>query len=180
MKVRAGDILLSEPFMKDENFKRAVILLCEHNQQGSFGLVINKKMDLCIQDVLPDFPIDDIELYAGGPVGLDSLHYIHTYGDLIEGSIHVKDNVYWSGNFEQIKMLFETESIDASKFRFFIGYSGWGPNQINDEMEAESWIISRNYKDVLAKDNRMWKSILECMGGEFKFYSTFPEDPALN
>ncbi|MEZ5007542.1 MAG: YqgE/AlgH family protein [Chitinophagales bacterium] len=180
MEVTTGDILLAEPFMKDENFKRAVILLCEHNDKGSFGLVLNKKVDLKVNDVLPDFPMKNIDLYAGGPVGLDTLHFIHTYGELIEGSIPVREDVYWSGNFEQVKMLFETESVDPNRFRFFIGYSGWGAGQIDSEMESKSWIVSKEFNDVLLKDERLWKSILEYMGGDYKFVSTFPEDPQLN
>ncbi len=180
MVIKTGDILLAEPFMKDENFKRTVILLCEHNDDGSFGLVLNKKLELYVTDVLPEFPAEKIVLYAGGPVGLDSLHFIHTYGDLIEGSIQVREDVYWSGNFEQVKMLFETKSVDPNRFRFFIGYSGWGADQIENEMEAKSWIISENFKDILLEDERLWKSILEYMGGNYKFVSTFPEDPQLN
>ena len=180
MEIQKGDILLAEPFMKDENFKRTVILLCEHNLEGSFGLVLNKKLELKVNDVLPEFPSIDINLYAGGPVGLDSLHFIHTYGELIEGSIPVRDEVYWSGNFEQVKMLFETQSIDPNRFRFFIGYSGWGPDQIANEIESKSWIVSKNFNDVLLQDDRIWESILEYMGGSYKFVSTFPEDPQLN
>ena len=105
MKPAPGNLLLAEPFLKDPNFKRTVVLLCEHNEDGAFGLVLNKKLEFKVDDVLPEFPIENIDLYYGGPVGPDTLHFIHQYGDLIEGSLKRKDDIYWSGNFEQIKLM---------------------------------------------------------------------------
>lgn len=175
-----GDILLAEPFMKDPHFKRTAVLLCEHNEEGSFGLVLNRKLEFKVDDVLPEFPQPDIELYYGGPVSPDTLHFIHSCGDLIEGSVQLRENLYWSGNFEQIKLMLETKSVSSDRFRFFVGYSGWGAGQLEEEMGSNSWIISRNYGDIFVSDDELWKSILQNMGGEYKFVSTFPEDPQLN
>ena len=180
MALHKGDILLAEPFMKDGNFKRSAVLLCEHNEEGSFGLVLNKKLDLFVDDVLPEFPTENIELYYGGPVGPDTLHFVHSYGDLIEGSTLLKDDIYWSGNFEQIKMLFETNSISTDKFRFFVGYSGWGGEQLEAEMKSDSWIVAKNFSDIFVEHNELWKKVLKSMGGNYGIVSTFPEDPQLN
>ncbi len=180
MKLHKGDILLAEPFMKDGNFKRSAVLLCDHNEEGSFGLVLNRKLDLFVDDVLPDFPAENIELYYGGPVGPDTLHFVHSYGDLIEGSVPLKNGIYWSGNFEQIKMLFETKSISTDKFRFFVGYSGWGEGQLEGEMDTDSWIVAKNFADIFVGENELWKKVLQSMGGEYKIVSTYPEDPQLN
>ena len=180
MEPKAGDLLIAEPFMKDNNFKRSVVLLCEHNDKGSFGLVLNRKIELKVDDVLPEFAMDNIDLFYGGPVGTDTLHYIHSYGDLIEGSVHLKDNIYWSGNFEQIKMLFETKSVDPKRFRFFIGYSGWSENQLTNELKTNSWIIASNFSEVFVAHEELWQLVLQSMGGEYSFVSTFPEDPQLN
>ena len=180
MDPQKGDILLAEPFMKDPHFKRAVVLLCEHNDDGSFGLVLNRKLDFNVDDVLPEFPIEKIDLYYGGPVSPDTLHFIHSYGDLIEGSIKLKEGLYWSGNFEQIKLMLETKSVTKEQFRFFVGYSGWGEGQLTDEMEINSWIISREFGEIFVTEEQLWENILKNMGGEYKFLSTFPEDPQLN
>lgn len=180
MKLKAGDLLLAEPFMKDSNFKRSVVLVCDHNEKGSFGLVLNRKLELKVDDVLPEFGHENVELYYGGPVGTDTLHFIHSYGDLIEGSVHLKGNIYWSGNFEQIKMLFETKSVNPERFRFFIGYSGWEENQLNNELKTDSWIVASNYDDLFVSHEDLWEMVLKSMGGEYSIVSTFPEDPQLN
>jgi putative transcriptional regulator len=181
MEIKKGDILLAEPFMRDPHFKRTAVLLCEHNEDGSFGLVLNRRLDFKVDHVLPEFPAEDIDLYYGGPVSPDTLHFIHSYGDLIEGSIALNKDVYWSGNFEQVKLMLETGSVSTDRFRFFVGYSGWSAGQLNDEMEINSWIISRTYGNIfVADDEELWKNILRDMGGEYRFVSTFPEDPQLN
>jgi len=180
MRPKAGDLILAEPFMKDPNFKRTVVLLCEHNEEGAFGLVLNKKLDFKVDHVLPDFPVENLDLFYGGPVSPDTLHFIHQYGDLIEGSLHLKDNIYWSGNFEQIKLMLETGTAEPDKFRFFIGYSGWSEGQLAEEMETNSWIIDSKFSNIFMPEDQLWQSVLESMGGDYKFVSTFPEDPQLN
>jgi putative transcriptional regulator len=180
MEPKAGDLLIAEPFMKDSNFKRSVVLLCDHNEDGSFGLVLNRKLDLKVNDVMPEFPGENVDLYYGGPVGTDTLHFIHSYGDLIEGSVHLKSNIYWSGNFEQIKLLFETNSIDPVRFRFFIGYSGWGEQQLASEMKTNSWMVASNFDNIFVAHEKLWQLVLKSMGSTYQFVSTFPEDPQLN
>lgn len=180
MKPQAGDLLLAEPFMKDENFKRGVILLCEHNEEGSFGLVLNRKLDFNVTDVLPEFPVDDIELFYGGPVGQDTMHFVHTCGNMIENAREIQDGIFWSGNFEQITMLLETKVIRPDQIRFFIGYSGWSAGQLEEEMERNSWIIGRDIPDILMPQDGLWEHVLRQMGGDYEFVSTFPEDPQLN
>ena len=180
MKPAPGNLLLAEPFLKDPNFKRTVVLLCEHNEDGAFGLVLNKKLEFKVDDVLPEFPIENIDLYYGGPVGPDTLHFIHQYGDLIEGSLKLKDDIYWSGNFEQIKLMLETGSVDPKKFRFYVGYSGWTAGQLEEEMKINSWIVASKYSKIFIPEDQLWESILQSMGDGYKFVSTFPEDPQLN
>ena len=123
---RKGDFLLSEPFMKDPSFKRAVILLCEHNQTGSFGFILNKISDFSVQELILDFPAFDAPVYLGGPVGEDTLHFLHRCGPILENSIKVRENIWWGGNFEQLKEEIRNGNIFPDDIRFFIGYSGWG------------------------------------------------------
>lgn len=171
---------MAEPFMKDPNFKRTVVLLCEHNDQGSFGLVMNRKLDMKLDHVLPEFPVENIDLFYGGPVSPDTLHFIHAYGDLIEGSIQLMEDVWWGGNFEQVKLMFEAKTLDASKFRFFVGYSGWSAEQLDGEMQINSWIVARAFKDVFMPEDELWAQVLRQMGGEYKLVAGYPEDPQLN
>jgi len=181
---RAGTLLLSEPFMLDENFKRSVILLCETRVDGAIGFVVNKKLDISLQEAIEDFPEFDAPIYLGGPVQVDTLHFIHNLGDLIEGSIKISNRLYWGGNFEMVQMLIQNKMVSPDNFRFFIGYSGWGPGQLEKEVEENSWIMVDGLADDLLRlhqtDNALWQKIMRDAGGRYSIMSNFPENPVLN
>lgn len=178
--LKKGDFLLSEPFMKDPNFKRAVILLCEHNQNGSFGFILNKISDLTIQELILDFPSIDAPIYIGGPVGEDTLHFLHRCGPILENSIKIRENIWWGGNFEQLKEEIRNGNIFPDDIRFFVGYSGWGAGQLMSELEDHSWIVSQHFTDFYGDSEDLWKNVMNAMGGNYKLISNFPEDPQLN
>src|SRR5437660_2389711 len=116
-----GKLLISEPFMFDPNFKRSVVYLTEHNEEGSVGFVLNQKTELLICDIIEDLEDCHFPVYIGGPVGNDSLHYLHALGDSIEGSVHIRDGIYWGGNFEVMKILLENNKLRDDEVKFFIG-----------------------------------------------------------
>jgi len=181
MAPRQGRILISEPLLNDSYFKRSVVLLTEHTENGSVGFVLNKPVDLQITDVVRDFPPFDTQLYVGGPVGKDTIHYIHTLGELIPNSVHVKENIYWGGDFDSIKESIREGLIDPSQIRFFLGYSGWSPKQLEGEIENNAWLISEvESSRIMSPDNNMWKGILNELGNRYKIWTNVPENPALN
>ena len=93
LKPSKGRILISEPFLIDYYFKRSVVLLAEHNDEGSFGLIINKPVDMHLSDILQDFPEFDAPIYLGGPVKTENLYFIHTKGNLIDESMKILDGL---------------------------------------------------------------------------------------
>src|SRR4029077_16781585 len=99
-KPEKGKILISEPFLNDPNFKRTIILLAEHNEEGSIGFILNKPTNLKIKDTIEDFPEFDAIVYYGGPVQLNTLQFIHKAGDIIEGSLEIADGLFWGGSFD--------------------------------------------------------------------------------
>jgi putative transcriptional regulator len=178
-----GDMLISDPFLSDPNFLRTAILLCEHNEEGTLGFVLNKPADLKLHDVLDDVESSDIDLFIGGPVQQDTLHFIHRRGDMIDGGIQVREGLYWGGDFDQLLFLLREKLIDGDDLKLFMGYSGWSPGQLMDEMQMNSWIISRNVSIQQVFDTnarQLWKDVLSKMGGKFKAISNFPVDPRLN
>jgi len=181
-KVQQGCLLISEPFLPDQNFKRSVVLMCEHNEEGSAGFVLNDPMGIPLKEVLSDLPVFDTKIYSGGPVQTDTLHFLHTLGDELEDSIRVMEGVYWGGNFETLKILLGSKRIKPDQVKFFLGYSGWSPGQIDDEMEMKSWIITKGVQaDVFTEDaDELWKTVLRNMGKEYEIVANFPEDPNLN
>jgi putative transcriptional regulator len=179
---KSGDLLIAEPFASDKSFERSVVLLCEHNEEGSFGLVWNKTAELMLADVLDDDVYPDIPLFFGGPVSQNTLHFIHRRPDLIERSTKVLDGVYWGGNFQEVRKMLNVGSLPLRDIRFFLGYAGWNEEQLNDELKQNAWIVSRNDVDFLFDTpvEQFWRSTLRQMGGEYKVLSNYPLDPRLN
>ena len=180
---RKGDLLISEPFLTDPNFSRTVILLCEHNEEGSFGFVLNKPAKIKLNELIEG--VDDREdyIYIGGPVQQNTLQFIHKNDRLIEGGMDVQDGIFWGGNFEQMLAMMDSKLIAPEDIKFFVGYSGWAAGQLKSELEVNSWIISRNVKieQIFNTDvETLWKEVLNTMGGKFKIVANFPVDPRLN
>ncbi|NMM47944.1 YqgE/AlgH family protein [Marinigracilibium pacificum] len=178
-----GSCLISEPFLPDPNFERSVVLLCENNEDGSFGFVLNKPSILTLSEVLDEKPALDIPLYVGGPVQQDTLHFIHRRPDLIDEAVPLGNGVYWGGNFEQVVNLLRSGIYLDEDFKFFIGYSGWTAGQLQKELEETSWIVSEKTDlDTIFVhgSEEIWGDILRKMGGEFKMFANYPLDPRLN
>ncbi|HXP49048.1 MAG TPA: YqgE/AlgH family protein, partial [Bacteroidia bacterium] len=128
-KPEKGTLLLAEPFMESAEFKRSVILLAEHNDKGTMGFIINRKLNVTPTQAIDDFPEFDDELYYGGPVNSDQLFYLHTKPTLLEGSIEVMPGIYMGGDYEELKKLIDIKKITPKDIRFFVGYSGWSAGQ---------------------------------------------------
>jgi putative transcriptional regulator len=181
-KPEKGRLLVSEPFLPDPNFERTVVLLCEHNEEGSFGFVLNKPSILKVNEIMEDLAELDNLVYVGGPVQQDTLHFIHRNA-VLENAVEIVDKIYWGGAFENLMLLHETRQIKATDVRFFVGYSGWGPGQLESELEQDSWIVCDYVTGQLLFDTGpdiMWRKALENMGGRFSMYSNYPVDPRLN
>ncbi len=180
---KKGRLLLAEPFMEDPYFKRSVVLLTGHNkEEGAFGFILNKSLDVTVNDVIKDFPEFDAPVYMGGPVQTDSLFYLHNQGEFIEDSIKISDNLYWSGNYNQLKQMITDQLIFPNEVKFFIGYAGWDYEQLANELKDESWIITENnYHEIHELNNDdLWYNLLQDMGGKYALLSNFPENPSLN
>lgn len=177
-----GKILISEPFLADPYFKRTIVLLCEHNKEGSFGFVLNKFVNLKIEDLLDGFPPFPTRISIGGPVLGTNMYYIHTHGDKIEGSIQIVNDLYMGGDFEQMQLLVKNGEISIDSIRFFIGYSGWDENQLNQEIEEKSWFVTDIPTSQImdTTENKLWETILKNMGSEYERLTHFPDDPSLN
>ena len=161
---------------------RAVILLTEHNQKGSMGFIINRKLNVTPTQAIDDFPEFDDELYYGGPVNSDQLFYLHTHPDLLEGSIEVMPGIYMGGDYEELKKLIDIKKITPKDIRFFVGYSGWSAGQLKKELKENSWIVMPGSMEHFKATNykNLWKEILKGKGGKYSVVADFPEDPTLN
>jgi putative transcriptional regulator len=156
--------------------------LTEHNKEGSVGFVLNKPIDLKIQDVIQDFPEIKTGISIGGPVNTNTIHYIHTLGDLIPESVKVKDNICWGGDFDTLKKLISDGSVKKHQVRFFLGYSGWTPNQLENELAENAWLVAEIKSNLVMEEDQsdFWNKILGQMGNKYQVWANFPENPGLN
>ncbi|MEP7265545.1 MAG: YqgE/AlgH family protein [Bacteroidota bacterium] len=181
-KPTQGSLLISEPFLLDSYFKRAVVLLSEHDDQGTLGFILNKPTDVRLNDAVEDFPEFDAPLYFGGPVETDTLFYIHTLGEKLKGAKPIVNGIWWGGDYDQLKFLIDTHQIRPEQIRFYAGYSGWEPKQLEGELKEKAWLVSNANKTFTFFDNPkvLWSQVLRSMGNEYAILANFPEDPNLN
>jgi putative transcriptional regulator len=181
-KPTQGSLLISEPFLLDSYFKRAVVLLSEHDDQGTLGFILNKPTDVKLNDAVEDFPEFDVPLYFGGPVETDTLFYIHTLGEKLKGAKEIVQGIWWGGDYDQLKFLIDTRQIRPDQIRFYAGYSGWEPKQLEGELKEKAWLVSNANKKFTFFDNAksLWSQVLRSMGNEYAILANFPEDPNLN
>ncbi len=183
MEDRIGQILIAEPFMEDPNFKKAVVLICDYEvDHGTVGFILNKPIDMQVDQLLADFPEFDVEVYFGGPVGHDTIHYVHTVGHILDGSVPIRDGLYWGGDFEQLKFLITSELITKKDIKFFIGYSGWSPGQLDQELELGSWVVDEMDNNYLLNipSDRLWKSSLQNKSDAFGIIAEIPDRVSWN
>lgn len=182
IKPHAGSILISEPSLKDRFFNRAVVLLADHSTEGSFGIILNKPLDTKFNDIVKDFPNFDSRLFLGGPVNTENLFFLHRKGNLIQNSIEIKEGLYWGGDIEDVKRLIESKLLNTKDIRFYIGYSGWSENQLEEELKETSWLVDDpNIQNLInISSSEMWRNSVMNLGKEYEIWANFPEDPSMN
>ena len=182
-KLEKGHLLIAEPsIIGDLSFNISVILLADHTSEGSVGFILNKPLKYTIKDLLPEIE-SNFKIYNGGPVEQDNLYFIHNIPDLIPNSIEISNGIFWGGDFEFTKELINTGVIKKKNIRFFLGYTGWDSEQLENEMQANSWILIKNtYQNkILGKASvHFWKEKILELGGDYLIWSNAPENPIMN
>lgn len=178
---KRGRVLVSEPFLQDTYFKRSLVLLTEYSEEGAVGFVINKPLDVQINEVMNNFPKFNSHVSIGGPVSTNTIHYLHSVGNHIPNSIQVADNLYWGGDYDIMKDLVMCGEIMPSQIRFFLGYSGWHAGQLESELSQNSWLVTEvNYNKIMRPENDLWKNTVNQLGDKYKMWANFPENPGSN
>jgi putative transcriptional regulator len=183
LKPKKGKLLIAEPTLTgDVSFNRSVVLLAEHNEEGSVGFILNKPLEYTINDLVTEIEIP-LQVYNGGPVEQDNLYFIHKVPHLIDNSIEISHGIYWGGDFDKIIDLVNQKMISEDDIRFFLGYSGWASLQLDEELSSKSWIIVKNKyeSDIIKKSSdAFWKEKMMELGGDYLLWSNAPENPSLN
>lgn len=183
VKPKKGNLLVAEPSITgDLSFNRSVVLLADHNNDGSVGFILNKPLGYTLHDLIPDIK-GRFKIYNGGPIEQDNLYFIHNIPHLIPNSIEISAGIYWGGCFESTKDLISEGKINQNNIRFFLGYSGWDAQQLQEELDSNSWIISENgleNKIIGQSATDLWREKILEQGGDYLIWSNAPENPSFN
>lgn len=178
----AGKLLVAEPFMVEYPFSRSIVLLISHSGEGSIGIILNMPILHVLNSAVPELKdLDPIPLYKGGPLGEDILFFIHSYGDLPQ-ALPIKNGLYLNGDFEFVKQKLLEGKMSPDDFKFFLGYSGWGPNQLEMELNIDTWVVTEEPSEYVLNQNTetLWSDVLSNMGAKYKVWSRYPLMPSHN
>jgi putative transcriptional regulator len=180
--VESGKLLLAEPFLDDPYFRRAVILLTQHQSWGTIGFILNRPLEDVLVHQFAPLPEVDLPLYYGGPVATSTLHFIHSAGDLVDDSVLIGEKLWWGGNFEQLKFLLTSKLLPKDEVRFFVGYSGWDAGQLKGEFDEKTWIVAAMDKNYLHKfpAEALWSSILKHQSDALAVIADMPVENRFN
>lgn len=176
-----GKILISTPDISGDIFSRSVVLIIEHNENGAFGLILNKKNNQMSGKFksLFDFPI---EVYDGGPVENDKVLFIVKGKKVTEIYSEITDEFYLTEDIENIMSAILSNELKIEDIKIFSGYSGWTAQQLDNEVLKKLWTVVDIYNldYTLPNDQTLWKSIMQNLGGEYLLWANSPEDISLN
>ena len=177
-----GQLLIASPVLEDPNFRRTVVLVTEHGEEGAMGIVLNRPATATVGDVVPELEdITDPEdhVHVGGPVSPGSVIVLAEFEDPTQAAAVIGEDV----GFVPADTDHDEIAGATRRARVFAGYAGWGPGQLEAELEEDSWITEPlQPDDVFADDDDedLWRVVLRRKGREYALLSTMPEDPSVN
>ena len=154
-----------------------------NEEEGTLGFILNQSSQFFLKDLVPDLWQADFPVFVGGPVEMDTIHFIHRCYDKMNSGEEIAEGIYWGGNFETLKILVNNYSISSTEIKFFLGYSGWSTGQLAEEITENTWIVSDQFtQDIIFSDNEeeLWREVIVSLGSKFAHVSNFPTDPSLN
>ncbi len=176
-----GQLLIAGATLPDPNFARTVVLVCEHNEDGALGLVLNRAGELLVADSAPelaDLCGEEATIDEGGPVQPDALLVLGEFDDPTIAAIPVVGHVGLMGDGSDIDDL----ALVTKRARIFAGYAGWGPGQLDAELERDDWFVApAGIDDIFDPDaEELWRRVLSRKGGHFAIVARMPIDPSVN
>lgn len=188
----ARSLLIATPNLVDPNFRRSVVLVWEHDENGAFGVVVNRPMQLPLPKVFPSiFEGQDEEPFGaanyGGPVDPNRMLAIrHLQGSkpglLGDESVTIVPGIELIADVDKALQGIANREFDAHRFRFFLGYAGWGAGQLDQELDEGSWIVGPASDELVFLDppDDIWARTLKDLGGIYRLFAELPPDPECN
>ena len=175
-----GKLLIAAPSLEDPNFARSVVLIGEHNEDGALGVILNRPSETSVAEAVPDLAElvdDDDPIHMGGPVQPSAVLVLAEFDDPSEASQIVLADIGFLAVDDD-----ERVSTPVTRARVFAGYAGWGPGQLETELERDDWIIEAGRPDDVfdGEPRSLWSRALERKGGQYRLVARMPLDPSLN
>lgn len=179
---KKGRVLISDPFKSSEYFERSVVYLCEHNENSSFGFVLNKTISVGIEGLNEVFNHQPVKAFKGGPCEENSLFFLHSFGDKIKDSQLVSNDIYLGSNFNDLYEIMTPELLEEGAIKLFIGYSGWSEGQLEAEIEQNAWVVAEveDNAEVMLNRGDLWTYFMTKLGKKYHLMTKFPLDPNYN
>lgn len=179
---RTGRMLAATPALVGSFFHKALILLCEHDSDGTFGLVLNSRLPFTLQDAVTGLRGWDVPLYCGGPVQPNTLHFVHRTPGSGVRSQSLSDGMFWGGSFDEMVEQVNLGRVKPDDIRCMVGYAGWTGGQLDDEIKEESWfVVDGSAKLVFdTESGNQWAGAMHALGPNHAIYANFPDDPRCN
>ncbi len=181
MESLSGHFLIASPSILDPNFRRTVVFVTAHTEEGAVGLILNRRSDATVGEAVPQLAsLTDLEepVFVGGPVNPEGVAVLAEFHDPDEAGVVVIEDI----GFVALDDALEVGPPDLERTRVFAGVAGWGPEQLEDELERDDWIIEPAALDDIFTDHpeELWSTVLRRKGGEYELVARMPFDPSLN
>jgi len=181
--LKKGTFLVASPEIYDGIFFRSVVLLCDHSPVGSFGIIINKSLEIEVPEEMlnmEELTNAHIALRAGGPNQPNQVMLLHSCEQESESNLPVCDGVYLGGDMECLQEM--TSAAETPSILLCLGYSGWGAGLLEREFLSGAWFLHPASKEHVFETppDKMWQTLLREMGGKYKTLSMIPENLELN
>ena len=180
MESLKGQLLVAGPSLLDPNFRRTVVLVGEHTDEGALGVVLNRASEATVEDAVPELSalVDDDELvHVSGPVQPSAIVVVADFADPEQAGALILDSVGF------LPAEVDPETIgELRRARVFAGYAGWGPGQVEDEIAEGAWyVVDSEPADAFSENpSNLWQRVLRRQTGDLAFVATFPDDPSMN
>ena len=180
--VQVGDFLIADPFLKDNSFSRSVVLVCEKDNDGTLGFILNKKIPLSLHEIVENMEGYDFPVMYGGPVLMNTLHFVHNIPNIISNGTKIAKDLYWGGDFETMLETIREGKATTENLRLFLGQSGWEKDQLQAEIDEKSWLFTAATKEIVFNVNPsfIWQNAVKLLGKKYYELINYPLDPSLN
>lgn len=180
-----GTLLVAGPRLLDPNFMHAVVLLCDHGPEGSYGMIVNRRGEITLADLGSEAPLLEGRgdaVWFGGPVGVEQLQVLHGLGSTVPGALPVLPGVQLGGDPAVLKKLLSGRKGKATPAKFVVGYAGWGAKQLEGELREGAWVVCPARPEFVfdGEPETLWRRVLRSRGAPYSDLADIPPDPSWN